>query len=235
MRLITIALAGMIIVGCSDRGQLPAGSVYRAVDRGVELTVREDGKVEYGNAERRLLGAYSIEEDGRVRVVVDHLGSQQVFYFEHDPKIGLTGEDGTLYYNAEQAEGRVNHAEAQLETMKILRNVGTAMMAWLTDNVGAAAAGHAVDEWPLRTPDEVRDVLVPAYLSELPLQDGRGHDLEYRLDIDDPLASKVMLVRSPGSDGEFESSYSSAPFDPDETWRDIVWADGYYISWPERQ
>jgi len=230
-----VAVVAVITVGCSRGGGLPVGENYRAIDEGIELAIREEQQVEYGNADRRLLGTYSIEEDGRVRVVVDHLGSQQVFYFEHDPEIGLIGEDGTIYYNSEQATGRVNHAQAQVETMRTLRNVGTAMMAWLVDNVGAAAAGQDVDEWPLRRPEEVEEVLVPTYLSELPLQDGWGRDLEFRLNLDDPLAEHVMMVRSRGSDGQFDDSYQSGPFDPDETTRDIVWADGYFLSWPERQ
>lgn len=77
---------------------------------------------------------------------------------------------------------------------------------------------------------------MPTYLATLPTEDGWGHPLEYRLRVDEPLAEHVMFVRSPGSDGELDSdSYQSGAFDPDETTRDIVWDDGYLISWPERQ
>lgn len=231
----SVALIALVALACSGDGSLPTGEVYRTTDEDLELTVREGHQVEYGDDDQRLLGTYSIEDDGRVRVVIEYLGTQQVLYFEHDPDVGLIAEDGKVLYNSEQAKAHVDHGQAQLETMSMLRSVGTAMLAWLTDAVGAAAAGQDIDEWPLLSAAEVREILVPTYLSELPIEDGWGNELEYRLDVDDPTAEHVMLVRSPGSDGELDDSYQSGPFDPEDTARDIVWADGYFLSWPERR
>lgn len=231
-----VALAVLAAAGCSGDGSLPTGEVYRTTNETLELAIRPDHQVELSDRSGRYLGTYSIEDDGRVRVVVEARGTQQVLYFEHDPETGLISEEGQVLYNSEQAKAHVDHARAQAETMTALREAGTAMLAWHTDAVGAAAAGQDVDEWPAITTGDVRRVLVPTYLATLPTEDGWGHQLEYRLRIDDLQDEHVMLVRSPGSDGEFDSdSYESGAYDPDETARDIVWGDGYFISWPERQ
>lgn len=231
-----VALAVLAAAGCSGDGSLPSGEVYRTTDETLELAIRPDHQVELSARNNRYLGTYSIEDDGRVRVVVEVLGTQQVLYFEQDPETGLISEEGQVLYNSEQAKAHVDHARAQAETMAALRGVGTAMLSWYTDAVGAAAAGQNVDEWPAITIADVRKVLVPRFIASLPTEDGWGHQIEYRLQIEDLLAEHVMFVRSPGSDGEFDSdSYQSGAFDPDETKRDIVWADGYFIAWPERR
>ncbi len=53
---------------------------------------------------------------------------------------------------------------------------------------------------------------------------------------DDPTARHVILVRRPGKDGKFSgSTYEAGSFDPDDVDQDIVWADGFFIKWPEPQ
>jgi hypothetical protein len=231
-----VALAVLTAAGCSGDGSLPTGEVYRTTDETLELAIRPDHQVELSDKNSRYLGTYSIEDDGRVRVVVEVLGSQQVLYFEQDRETGLISEEGKVLYSSEQAKAHVDHARAQAETMAALREAGTAMLSWYTDAVGAAAAGQNVNDWPAITTADVREVLVPNYLASLPTEDGWGHQLEYRLQIENLLAEHVMLVRSPGSDGKFDSdSYPIGAFDPDETTRDIVWADGYFMVWPEDQ
>jgi len=229
-----VALAVLVAAGCSGDRSLPTGEVYRSIDH-FELAVRPDHQVELKEGKNsRYLGSYSIEDDGRMRVVVEVLGTQKVLYFEQDPEVGLVTEEGRLLYNP-KAKAHVDNLRAQAQTMAVLRTAGTAMIAWVADAVGAAAPGYDVDLWPLTPTAEIRRVLVPTFLATLPTDDGWGHPLEYRLRIDDPLGEYVMFVRSPGSDGEFDSdSYQSGAYDPDETTRDIVWGDGYFISWPER-
>ena len=131
---------------------------------------------------------------------------------------------------------------AQKQTVKDLRNVGVAMMSWLTDQVGAAAAGQTtnppydVRQVPLISPQELEDILVPNYLETLPEQDGWGHPYEFHLNTTDYTALNVMIIRSPGRDGAFSGdAYSIGSFAPEHFDEDVVWADGFFIRWPERR
>lgn len=184
----------------------------------------------------------------------------------------------------EAIDAAVVDAEAQAATVATVRNVGTAMFSWLTDQVGAApapggglrvaahvtwrpapgaasarrgdVAGHLglgrvaergaqqtegagstydVETVPLITHEDLMAWLVPVYLAELPTTDGWGHDLEYRLNVADVLAQQVMAIRSPGRDGAFAAtSYPVAAFAPNAFDEDIVWADGFFVRWPEQ-
>lgn len=128
--------------------------------------------------------------------------------------------------------------EAQTETMIDCRNVGNALMAWIVDELSAAAAGADtadVEIYPISSYEELKEHLVPRYISDLPRTDGWGHPYEYRVAWNDPLAQNVMLIRSPGKDGEFSgSTYEPGSFDPDDVDQDIVWGDGFFLRWPER-
>lgn len=130
---------------------------------------------------------------------------------------------------------------AQKRTVADLRNVGTAMMSWLTDQVGAAAAGqetappYDVRQVPSISHQELQGLLVPDYLQTLPERDGWGHPYEFRLSASDPLARHVMSIRSPGRDGKFSGDvYEVEPFAPDHYDEDLVWADGFFLRWPQR-
>lgn len=128
--------------------------------------------------------------------------------------------------------------KAQTQTMADCRNIGNALMAWVVDNVSAAAAGadvYDMESYPLSSYEEMEARLVPTYIQELPRTDGWGHPFEYRVAWDNPRASHVILVRSPGKDGEFSgSTYESGSFDPDDVDQDIVWGDGFFLRWPGR-
>lgn len=127
--------------------------------------------------------------------------------------------------------------QLQRETLVTIRNIGTAWMSWLTDELGAAAAGKSVTvyDWPYASPESLEAVLVPTYIQELPRTDAWGHPLEFRATFSELEGDFLFLVRSPGSDGLFDGdSYEPGPFEPDESQSDIVWADGYFLRWPER-
>ena len=138
----------------------------------------------------------------------------------------------------------VSDGEAQKRTIADIRNVGTAMFSWMTDQVGAAAAGQLQTEtshpgadlkdYPPISFQELEKVLVPHYLAKLPETDGWGHPYEYYLNAADPTAERIMMIRSPGKDGRFsEGRYGVAAFTPDDFDQDIVWADGYFVRWPQ--
>ncbi|HEX2252411.1 MAG TPA: prepilin-type N-terminal cleavage/methylation domain-containing protein [Thermoanaerobaculia bacterium] len=138
----------------------------------------------------------------------------------------------------------------QKRTMADMRNWGTAAMAWLTDEVGAAAAGADVqgiydsysgaDFTNSRT--EVESFLVPAYINEVPLRDGWKHPYGYALNTGNPLARNVMGVASGGRDagadiaswGATLSPTTTGPYNPTSYDNDIFWADGYFLIWPEK-
>ena len=136
--------------------------------------------------------------------------------------------------------------EAQKRTVADIRNTGTAMFSWLTDQVGAAAAGQSQTEtatsivelkhYPLVSRDDLVKILLPQYMQRVPATDGWGHPYEYYLNVANPLAPQVMGIRSPGRDGEFSAvSYSVGPFDPDDFDEDVVWTDGFFVRWPQRK
>jgi hypothetical protein len=134
--------------------------------------------------------------------------------------------------------------EAQKQTVADIRNVGTAMFSWLTDQVGAGAAGQSQGETesaPVNLKQyapisrgELEKILVPEYIREVPEKDGWGNLYEYYLNVKDPLGRQVMTIRSPGRDGKFSATeYSPTSFEPGDFDEDIVWADGYFVRWPQ--
>lgn len=131
--------------------------------------------------------------------------------------------------------------EKQRQTVADIRNVGTAMFSWLTDQVGASAAGaqeKVVGLTPYRviSAKELRKLLVPQYIGQLPESDGWGNPYEFRLNVKDAMAKHVMAIRSPGRDGKYSASkYSVRAFDPESYDEDIVWIDGYFVRQPQRQ
>ncbi len=134
----------------------------------------------------------------------------------------------------------------QKRTVADIRNVGTAMFAWLTDQVGAASAGQsqtplemrleaiAMGNYSVITIDNLREKLVPVYLTSVPDLDGWSHPYEYRLN-SDVLGKQVLGIRSPGRDGTWQGdSYTISSFDPTDYDQDLVWVDGFFVRWPQR-
>ena len=132
----------------------------------------------------------------------------------------------------------------QKRTVADERNLGTAMMSWLTDQVGAAAAGaSSTSQWD--TADYgtaqgcgvLEGLLVTQYIQKVPCQDGWNNDYEFYLKTgSEVLDEQVMAIRSGGRDGSFSSTtYTSGSFTPTDYQQDIVWADGFFVRWPQGQ
>jgi len=132
----------------------------------------------------------------------------------------------------------------QKRTVADMRNTGTAWMSWLTDQVGAASAG-AGKTW---NGDDTKDVayaalfgyLHPAdtffYMQEVPEWDGWRYAFEFGKN-NNLLASNVLVICSGGRNGLEdtgceETEHDVAPFVATDYDQDIVWADGYFVSWP---
>jgi hypothetical protein len=126
---------------------------------------------------------------------------------------------------------------AQRATVAAMRNVGTAMFSWLTDQVGAAAAGQKtvnLEAIPVSSFAGLKELLVPQYIQELPERDGWGNPFEYRLIVKNPTNKGAMSIRSPGRDGIFSGlTYVVGAFPATDYDHDIVWADGYFVQWPQ--
>jgi len=128
----------------------------------------------------------------------------------------------------------------QRRTMSDLSYMGKALMTWMTDEVGAAAAGASVRSVDLSeysstlSASELEERLVPRYLPAVPQNDGWGGDYEYYVNDEGLNTVRVMLLRSSGRDQAFTgSSYDIASYSTTAYDRDIVWADGLFISWPQ--
>lgn len=130
----------------------------------------------------------------------------------------------------------------QKRTVADMRITGVAMFAWMTDNWGAAAAGQTgpPSEIDLGTfggekqPEDVAAVLVPQYTQEIPVRDGWKRPLHYWLNMASAGSRNVLAVASGGRDGDCGcATYTSTGFVPTDYDQDIVWADGFFVRWPQ--
>lgn len=129
----------------------------------------------------------------------------------------------------------------QKRTMGDMKVIGTAMFSWLTDQSAAAAAGASgtVDLTQYGTqlaPSDLTTVLVSQYIQSIPTLDGWQSPYQYYLRTDNPHASQVMAIRSLGRDKTAEGDqYTVTSFDPTDYDRDIVWADGFMVRYPQKR
>ncbi|MEM6457346.1 MAG: hypothetical protein AAF772_19825 [Acidobacteriota bacterium] len=125
-----------------------------------------------------------------------------------------------------------------------IRRIDQAMVAYLTDLVGAdaplerrASAGasvYNVTNVPVIDTAALEIELVPFYLPCLPSTDRWGSAYEYRFNLANPLAPTVYVIRSPGSDGAFEGPvYRVGPVPAGEPDEDLVRADLFWVRNPE--
>jgi prepilin-type N-terminal cleavage/methylation domain-containing protein len=128
----------------------------------------------------------------------------------------------------------------QKRTMADSRNIGNSMMAWLTDQASAAAAGASgtfqLGDWTgTADVDEIAAQLVPTYIQEIPRLDGWKQDFLFRMEIDNPVGERLFLIASGGRDASTPGgTYSIGSFDPTDYDQDIVWADGLFLRWPQK-
>ncbi|RPH57792.1 prepilin-type N-terminal cleavage/methylation domain-containing protein [bacterium] len=127
----------------------------------------------------------------------------------------------------------------QKRTVADMRNTGTAFFSWLTDVNSAAAAGQATttfDTSAYTTCDDgtqLENVLVPQYTQSVPKQDGWKTAYNYCMNA--PTAARVLMIQSAGRDTALQSGTLTVEgFDPTDYDQDIIWADGYFVRWPQR-
>lgn len=128
-----------------------------------------------------------------------------------------------------------------------MRNVGGAWFTWLTDQLSAASAGVQQFDWSTLdttiTATDLLDTVLftgppnPTYIQSVPENDPWGNAYEYAwaglADVVE-VSSSLMGIRSAGNDGTMiGTTYDVAPFVSSDFSQDIVWADGFFIRWPE--
>ena len=128
----------------------------------------------------------------------------------------------------------------QKRTVADMRITGTAMFSWLTDQVGAAAAGQTttVDLAAYGagiSASNLGTILIPQYIQRVPILDGWKNTYDYYLQTANLHAPRVMAIRSRGRDNSAEgTAYTVTSFDPTDYDRDIVWADGFMVRFPSK-
>lgn len=127
----------------------------------------------------------------------------------------------------------------QKRTMGDMKQMGTAMVAWLTDHGAAAAAGAAgtvaiTDFTGSGDLGEIRTALVPDYAPQVPELDAWNRTFVYRMQLTPPIDQRSMLIVSPGRDGNLDNggSYTPGSFEPTDYDQDLVWADGAFLRVP---
>ncbi|HEV3455020.1 MAG TPA: prepilin-type N-terminal cleavage/methylation domain-containing protein [Thermoanaerobaculia bacterium] len=132
----------------------------------------------------------------------------------------------------------------QKRTEADVKNLGTAMFSWLTDQAGAASAGAAatgdvnLGNFQSTTSTDLGTVLVSQYIQSIPLLDGWKHHYSFYMNYSNPLGGvNIMGILSYGRDGKPDTGspdYTVTGFDPTDYDRDIVWADGYFVRYAQK-
>ncbi len=126
----------------------------------------------------------------------------------------------------------------QKRTLADMRNTGTAILAWMTDQMGAASAGRQVKvpDFSALSSDEITALLVPTYIDRVPEVDGWGHPYEYFMgrQAAQSVPGSTILIRSIGRDGRIQGDdYDWGTFDAADYDQDILWIDGLFARLPE--
>jgi type II secretion system protein G len=130
----------------------------------------------------------------------------------------------------------------QKRTVADMKITGGAMFAWMTDNWGAAAAGQSSTGTQVvlstfgteMTPADVTKQLVPQYTQSVPERDAWKTPYHYWFNSGAMVSRHVMAIASGGADKACGcDTYTAAPFDATDYTQDLVWADGYFVRWPQ--
>jgi prepilin-type N-terminal cleavage/methylation domain-containing protein len=133
----------------------------------------------------------------------------------------------------------------QKRTVADVRNTGTAWMSWLTDQVGAASAGATKQYFTTGFTDITYPVLYgflhPTntffYMQEVPQLGGWQFALEFGKNTN-LLNSNTLIICAKGRDNSLANDCEAGPhnvsaFVATDYDQDIIWADGYFVSWPQ--
>ncbi len=133
----------------------------------------------------------------------------------------------------------------QKRTVSDLRNVGTSIMSWLTDQVGAASAGqrpYDASNFGTRSYTDMANYLNSFldptffYMQEVPQFDGWKNEYEWGF-ATNLLLGNVFVMCSPGRDDTFNiaclgNHTDTGAFIATDYDRDLAFADGFLIKYP---
>jgi len=143
--------------------------------------------------------------------------------------------------------------DAQRRTLEEIRQVGTALMSWLIDQLSQSenqatirfAEHHETTDpgmnnssLPVVSASRIAEMLQPLYHAAIPEVDGWGYRYDYRIASSLVGKSPILVIRSTGSDGHFDAERYPEPrlqkglFPPAQADRDIVWIDGRFVPAP---
>lgn len=148
---------------------------------------------------------------------------------------------------ASEGESASAEAEATLQSMRqsvqAIRSMGTLLFDWLAEadpsSVVSKGQPPKVMDWAscqTVAVERIQEILVPPEGEELVFEDGWGHRLEFCLQEKPESDSWYRVgIRSPGKDGKYEGTeYEPGPFAVTEVDRDLVWINGYFVTYPQR-
>ena len=125
----------------------------------------------------------------------------------------------------------------QKRTVADERNVGTAMMSWLTDQISAGGAGFNLGSYSGATSaSSIGGKLVPQYIQEVPVKDGWKNNFSYWLETSDFTQKEIMAIcsKGQGNSGCQTGALTAGGFEPTDYAQDIIWADGFFVRWPQK-
>lgn len=131
----------------------------------------------------------------------------------------------------------------QKRTVADERNLGTAAMSWMVDQLAAAAAGGSGTEWSLTSgmastgASGLRGILVNQYIQAVPDRDGWKNLYEFQINSTDLSGEQFIAIGSGGRDGStavLTGTITVGAFDPTDYDQDIIWSDGFFVTWPQK-
>lgn len=137
------------------------------------------------------------------------------------------------------------HKAKQRRTMADLNSIGSAWMSWLTDQVGAASAGapkvYDTDGFIEVTYQELFNYLHPTetffYMNKVPEVDGWDSRMGFFRNPATLSDNQLMICASARDDVfddcDVDQPIEIGPFLATNFDRDIIWADGFFLRWPE--
>lgn len=233
------------LIACEQAKQMAVAGTYVS-ERNPEHTreLRPDGIFIYMKGSDGVEGRYELSGN-EITFRVQALGTTRIVKskLDGDAIVDRDGErfvkqvaGASLGHESARATSGAEDATREAETMRIIRDTGTAMMAWLTDQLGGSAADAFVPPPSgVASCSAVKRMLHPTadfyYMKTVYCEDAWGHPFEFR--VNEVHARSVMGIRSAGRNGRFEAaSVASGPFSPTSDADDIVWSDGVFTRWP---
>ena len=125
----------------------------------------------------------------------------------------------------------------QKRTMGDMKDTGTAMFSWMTDQFGAAAAaGQTKYTLPTTEWTGIATELAPQYIQQVPLEDAWNGTYKYCRAANVLTATSAIGIISSGRDGSSIAcgSVTAGTFEPTDYDQDLVWADGHFVHYPQK-